>query len=143
MGLPRPHQADLDAGLREAHRRELAHDSAYWWKQIRDGSAEPIPDRPPTIGELFESEYMQETGTHSILDMDEVLPPGSAFRFGGVLPLTEAEAIEETGVATLTVEHIPMLARVLPEQRWGGRCAVLHDDAGNPSEIYFWGVSGD
>ncbi|MEV5631193.1 hypothetical protein [Micromonospora tulbaghiae] len=31
----------------------------------------------------------------------------------------------------------------LAEQRWFGRYAVLHDDAGAPSELYFWGFSGD
>ncbi|PWU50199.1 hypothetical protein DLE60_23765 [Micromonospora globispora] len=27
--------------------------------------------------------------------------------------------------------------------RWTGRCAVLHDAAGNPTELHFWGYSGD
>jgi hypothetical protein len=46
-------------------------------------------------------------------------------------------------VGPLTGEHIPVLKLFRPDERWGGRCAVLHEDAGNPSEICFWGVSGD
>lgn len=136
-----PYQADLGAALGEAQRRALA-EGDYWWAD-RGEVAANFEDRPKTFDELIASEEVRESGTHSILDMGEVLPVGSEFRMGGVLPLTEAEVIEATGVTAPTGEHTGALERLLPEQRWGGRCAVLHDAAGNPSEIYFWGVSGD
>ncbi|GAA2884493.1 hypothetical protein Acy02nite_17690 [Actinoplanes cyaneus] len=62
--------------------------------------------------------------------------------FGSVVPLREDEILAATGGAKLTREHIEAIDG-LAEERWIGRCAVLHDTAGNPSEIYFWGFSGD
>ncbi len=85
---------------------------------------------------------MQESGTHSILDMTRVLVDGEEPDFGTLAPVTEVEALARAGVARPTRAHVEAL-EPLAEQRWFGRYAVLHDDAGLPSEIYFWGFSGD
>jgi hypothetical protein len=50
--------------------------------------------------------------------------------------------LAKLGVAKLTRAHVEAL-QGLAEERGFGRCAVLHDDAGEPREIYFWGFSGD
>ncbi|WP_405095118.1 hypothetical protein [Micromonospora sp. NBC_01412] len=42
------------------------------------------------------------------------------------------------GYEVLTREHVVAIGG-LAEQRWFGRCAVLHDVTGRPDEIYFWG----
>jgi hypothetical protein len=130
-------------------------------------SARDYPSRPRTIDELFADERVQEAGTHSILDMRRVLPEGEPQKFGWldaaatspsgferlfseygepeyatIAPVTAAEALERAGVEKLTREHLEVIDD-LAEHRWFGRCAVLHDAAGTPAEIYFWSSSGD
>ncbi len=60
----------------------------------------------------------------------------------GAFAEVEPEAVERLGVAKLTRAHVAAL-QSLAAERWSGRCAVLHDATGEPSEIYFWGSSGD
>jgi hypothetical protein len=130
-------------------------------------SARDYPNRPRIIDELFADERVQESGTHSILDMRRVLPEGEPQKFGWldaamtspsemerlfaehgqpeygtVAPVTAAEALDRTGVAKLTRDHLVAIDD-LATHRWFGRCAVLHDATGTPTEIYFWGSSGD
>ncbi|MFG3604390.1 hypothetical protein [Micromonospora chersina] len=57
--------------------------------------------------------------------------------YGTVQPFVEAEALEHLGVTKLTRSHVEALKPLAPRS-WFGRCAVLHDPEGNPSEIYFW-----
>jgi hypothetical protein len=138
-----PYQPDLQAALQELRRRVL--DSGdYWWAVPYEigKSAADFPNRPKTEAELWAAEVVQESGTHSILDMSRVVGADEEPGFGTVQPVTEAEAVEQVGVATLTRAHVDAL-QPLAEQRWSGRCAVLHDASGEPSEIYFWGASGD
>ncbi|AXO36288.1 hypothetical protein ACGFLT_14325 [Micromonospora chalcea] len=85
---------------------------------------------------------MQESGTHSILDMSRVLTDGEEPDFGTFQRVTEAEALARAGAARPTRAHVEAL-KPLAEQRWFGRYAVLHDEAGIPNEISFWGFSGD
>ena len=87
-------------------------------------------------------ERVQESGTHSILDMTWVLDDGEEPDFGTLQRVTEAEALARAGVARPTRAHVEAL-EPLAEQRWFGRYAVLHDEAGAPNELYFWGFSGD
>ncbi|MFJ3773910.1 hypothetical protein ACIPX0_19675 [Streptomyces sp. NPDC090075] len=56
--------------------------------------------------------------------------------------MTAAESQELLGVDRLTRAHVKDFD-VFPRSRRIGRCAVLHDDAGNPREICFWGHPGD
>jgi hypothetical protein len=62
--------------------------------------------------------------------------------YGTIAPVTAAEALDRVGVAKLTRDHLAAIDD-LATHRWFGRCAVLHDAAGTPREIYFWGSSGD
>jgi hypothetical protein len=137
------YQPDLQAALDELRRR-VFEAGDYWWAVPYEfgKSAADFPDRPRTEAELWADESVQESGTHSILDMSRVVTDGEEPDFGTVQPVTEAEALDRVGVATLTREHVEALGP-LAEQRWFGRCAVLHDAAGKPNEIYFWGFSGD
>ncbi|MGX1615259.1 hypothetical protein ACWIF8_15390 [Micromonospora chalcea] len=79
---------------------------------------------------------MQESGTHSILDMSRVLTDGDEPDFGTFQRVTEAEALARAGAARPTRAHVEAL-KPLAEQRWFGRYAVLHDEAGIPNEISF------
>ena len=137
------YQPDAQAALDEL-RRQVLDAGDYWWA-VPGGfgaSAADFPDRPRSEEELWADERVQESGTHSILDMSRVLTDGEEPGFGTFQRVTEAEALARVGVARPTRAHVEALAP-LAEQRWFGRYAVLHDEAGVPSEIYFWGFSGD
>lgn len=137
-----PYQPDLGAALRELRRR-VFEEGDYWWAAPNEFKpASEFPDRPRTEAELWADEAQQESGTHSILDMTRVLADGEEPDYGTVEPVTEAEALDRVGVARLTRAHVEKL-QDLVKGRWLGRCAVLHDDDGNRSELYFWGYSGD
>jgi dipeptidase len=137
-----PYQADLNTAL-EALRQQVLTDGDYWWARGEFGkSASAYDNRPSSIRDLFDDEWVQESGTHSILDMHHVLADGEAADYGTVQPVTTAEAQQYAGTERLTRDHIGALDDV-PLRRWFGRCAVLHDTAGQPDEIYFWGYSGD
>ena len=137
------YQSDLGKALDELRSRVFA-EGDYWWAEPDElgKSAKDFPDRPRTEEELWGSESVRESGTHSILDMHKMVRPGEDPDFGTVEPVSEAEALRSAGVARLTRNHVKRIDD-LAERRWFGRCAVLHDDAGQPSEIYFWGFSGD
>ncbi|TWG14038.1 hypothetical protein FHX34_104332 [Actinoplanes teichomyceticus] len=138
-----PYQPDLGRALDELRKR-VFEEGDYWWAEPYQlgTSAADFPNRPRTEDELWSSEAVLESGTHSILDMRTVVRPGEKPDYCTVEPVSEREALECAGVARLTRAHVEAIDD-LAEQRWFGRCAVLHDDAGNPSEIYFWGYSGD
>ncbi|MEU4622346.1 hypothetical protein AB0G04_20565 [Actinoplanes sp. NPDC023801] len=137
------YQPNLSKALAELRTR-VFEDGDYWWAEPYEfgESAKSFPNRPRTEDELWSSESVQESGTHSILDMREMVRPGEQPTFGTVEPVSEAEALQCAGVTRLTRAHVAQLQELMLE-RWLGRCAVLHDDAGQPSEIYFWGYSGD
>ncbi|MFG2969149.1 hypothetical protein ACGFZS_38360 [Streptomyces sp. NPDC048288] len=137
-----PYQEDLDAALRQL-RWEVFEAGDYYW--VNGGDWRPEEERelrPRSLEALWEDELVQETGTHSILDIFHVLGPDDTPDYNTVEPVTAAEAQELLGVDKLTRAHVKDFD-VFPRSRWIGRCAVLHDDAGNPREIFFWGHSGD
>ncbi|WP_436524277.1 hypothetical protein [Actinoplanes sp. HUAS TT8] len=137
------YQPDLGRALDEL-RAKVFDEGDYWWAEPYElgKSAADFPNRPRTEEELWSSESVQESGTHSILDVHEVVPTRAKASLGTVVPVREDEVLATAGVTRLTRAHVEAIEG-LAEERWLGRCAVLHDDAGNPSEIYFWGFSGD
>jgi hypothetical protein len=137
------YQPDLGAALDEL-RQHVFDTGDYWWAVPYEfgKSAADFPNRPRTVAELWEPEIVLESGTHSILDMFRMVADGEQPDIGTVQPVSEAEALAKIGVAKLTREHVEAL-QPLAEQRWLGRCAVLHNAVGEPEEIYFWGFSGD
>ncbi|GIF09183.1 hypothetical protein [Actinoplanes siamensis] len=137
------YQPDLGRALAELRTR-VFDEGDYWWADAAElgKPASAFPDRPRTEDELWASESVQESGTHSILDMFSVVQPGEKPAFGTVEPVSEQEAWDRAGVTRLTRAHVDAIDD-LADERWFGRCAVLHDETGAPSEIYFWGASGD
>ncbi|MGW6397350.1 hypothetical protein [Streptomyces sp. NPDC055134] len=125
-----PYQEDLNAALQQL-RHEVFEAGDYHW--------EP---RPQSLKELWEDESVQESGTHSILDIFRVVGPDDTPDYNTVVPVTGEEACESLGTDKLTRAHVKDFD-VFPRSRWIGRCAVLHDDEGNPQEIHSWGHSGD
>ncbi|MBF9130173.1 hypothetical protein I0C86_14585 [Plantactinospora sp. S1510] len=136
------YQPDLGAAL-DALRQKVFAEGDYWWARGELGhSASDYDNRPATMRELFADEWVQESGTHSILDMYRVLGDGEKPDHGTVEPVTKAEALQYTGTELPTREHVVAMGDLVRD-RWFGRCVVLHDAAGQPQEIYFWGFSGD
>lgn len=137
------YQPDLQAALDDL-RRHVLDTGDYWWAKPYElgTAASDFPDRPRTEEELWSDETVQECGTHSILDVSDVVTKLGDAGFGTVRPVTEAEALERAGVAKLTRDHLEAI-QDLHGERWTGRCAVLHDQAGSAKEIFFWGISGD
>ncbi|HEY7225174.1 MAG TPA: hypothetical protein VH561_16500 [Micromonosporaceae bacterium] len=137
-----PYQPDLNAALHELRHRVFV-EGDYWWAVKQEfGPASAYPDRPTEMDALFEDEAVQESGTHSILDMFSVLADGEPPDYGTVQPVSAAEALAVAGTEVLTRDHVAAIDR-LADKRSFGRCAILHDEHGEPSEIYFWGFSGD
>lgn len=155
----------------DALRARVFAEGDYWWAVAGEWqkSARDYPDRPRTIEDLFAQEAVQEAGTHSILDMERMLPAGETPNYGwltamatvtspydlgrlfaehnmpeyGTVALvTAAETLEYAGVEKLTREHLDDID-LLVKYRGFGRCVVLHDATGTPTEFYFWGFSGD
>ncbi|MEU7925376.1 hypothetical protein [Micromonospora sp. NPDC049107] len=137
------YQPDLQVAL-DGLRRQVFETGDYWWAVPYEygKSAADFPNRPMTEAELWADESVQESGTHSILDMSRILADGEEPGYGTIQPVIEAEAIEYLGTRKLTRSHVEAI-EPLANRSWFGRCAVLHDADGNPSEIYFWGSSGD
>ena len=138
-----PYQADFEVALQQLREQVFASRDFYWigGNESADGVWRTPP--PPTIEALFEVEDVLSEGTHSILDMERMLQPGEEPDYGTVEPIDERDAQNIAGgVTLLTRAHVEDL-EALADRRWFGRCAVLHNDAGVPTEIYFWGSSGD
>ncbi|WP_353943043.1 hypothetical protein ABII15_16275 [Streptomyces sp. HUAS MG91] len=136
-----PYQKDVAAALEELQARVFRDEDYYWSGDLPPEGQAPVP-RPATVEELWEDEEAQESGTHSILDMERVVHPGERPCAGAVRPVQPDEACRLTGTDVLTREHVEAI-EPLVEEGWSGRVAVLHDGAGRPSELYFWGISGD
>ncbi|MFF3709388.1 hypothetical protein [Streptomyces phaeochromogenes] len=137
-----PYQEDLDAALQQL-RRDVFEAGKYYWANGADWRPEAEREpRPRTLEELWADELVRETGTHSILDVFQVVGPDDTPDYNTVEPVTAEEARESLGTDRLTRAHVKDFG-VFPRSRWVGRCAVLHDDQGKPEEIYFWGHSGD
>ncbi|MGW2824265.1 hypothetical protein ACWC24_25195 [Streptomyces sp. NPDC001443] len=137
-----PYQEDLNAALQQL-RREVFEAGDYYW--VNGGDWRPEEEREPRPGsleELWDDELVQEAGTHSILDIFRVVGPDDTPDYNTVEPVTAEEAHKLLGTDRLTRAHVRDFD-VFPRSRWIGRCAVLHDDEGNPQEIHFWGHSGD
>ncbi|MFF1845983.1 hypothetical protein ACFVW5_13850 [Streptomyces sp. NPDC058232] len=137
-----PYQEDLNAALQQLRRGVFDAGSYYWVNGADWRPEEEREPRPRTLEELWQDELVQEAGTHSILDVFQVLGPDDTPDYNAVEPVLAEEARELLGTDTLTRAHVKHFD-VFPRSRWVGRCAVLHDEQGQPQEIYFWGHSGD
>lgn len=136
------YQPDLNKALHELREKVFAEGDYYWAAGERGEPRSALDNGPATIEELFADEAVQESGTHSIIDVIRVLADGDEPGYCTVQPVTPAEALRHTGTELLGREHLKAIED-LAEKRWFGRCAVLHKADGTPEEICFWGFSGD
>lgn len=106
---------------------------------------------PASVDDLLEEtywEFMGTCGTHSIIDVWSIVPAEDHDqRYGTIRPLTDSEYRELFGTMQPSRDDFTRLGDTgrLQEYMAGrgtGRAAVLWQD-GHPSEIAFWGYSGD
>ncbi|PJN29910.1 hypothetical protein [Kitasatospora sp. CB02891] len=132
LGSP---QRSLDA----LHRAEFA---AHWAGQEYD-----------TLEELWaDEEFMDEQGTHSILDVPYAVEDSSeplGFEdVGSVRPLPAQSLLDYFGTERPTVEQFTRVLADSPylrtevDLRWTGKYVVLHTD-GEPTHFGVFGFSGD
>lgn len=100
---------------------------------------------PATTDELWGHEDVHDSGTHSALDLHEVIAADGADDFGTLRPLTQDERVRFFGTTTPTRADLDRADDALSGfgQRWSGYSTVLHDVHGKPEAIAIWGYSGD
>jgi hypothetical protein len=132
-----PHRDDLVEALDALQGKLLARHDYHF---------EPVGRPwPATTDELWGHEDVHESGTHSALDLHDVIPADGADDFGTLRPLTEDERIRFFGTATPTRADFDGAGDALSGfgQRWSGYSTVLYDADGNPESMAIWGRSGD
>lgn len=128
-----PYQEDVTAALAFAHEKAFAENDYYWPEGVT---------RPSSIEAFWEDELAQETGAHSVLDLDSVAEESE---LGTVTPMPLDEVMALFGTvrparADYDREVGELFAYV--EERLQGLYLILYRDE-QPCEIAFWGVSGD
>ena len=140
-----PYQADLQAALNDLRRRVFEsgdYVSPVTWGLVAPESVEALAQQE------YYWQFMGENGTHSIIDVLTVVPYEMGEQeFGTVCAFTDEEYEDYFGSTRPAradwdrFRDDPLLHEYVAE-RWTGRAMVLWaDDA--PSEIAFWGYSGD
>lgn len=125
----------------------LAHQAT---SPARPGSG---PARPATLAQLNEVKETMEfwdEGTHSILDMDQVIQADDDDQPGAIRPLTPAELTDVFGTPRPSGADLDRVYQVdgadplgaLCGERWTGRSVVIYAGSA-PAEVFFWGTSGD
>lgn len=140
-----PYQREMAAALADLRRRVFA-DGSYV------SPAELGLPVPATLDELVSEphwEFMGTCGTHSIIDVLSAAPADDeAQEYATIKALTDREYLELWGSPQPTrddfarVSYSEQLDEYVNGGRNTGRAAVLWAD-GSPSEIAFWGYSGD
>jgi hypothetical protein len=140
-----PYTTDPQQMLADLHSTVLAEQRYYWTR-------EDVP-RPATLAQLHElyedeaNDDLASNGTHSVLDVWQMLPAGSPDEFGAIMPLTFDQVQTAFGTATPTRAQFDAvydggMGVITDFPRWSGRFTTLYDD-GKPAEIVVWGASGD
>ena len=142
-----PYEADLQAALDGLRRQIFAageYISPVTWGLSVPESLDALCDTERD----YYSQFLGENGTHSIIDVAKVVPYDAGKQeFGTICAFTneEYEDLFDTDQPTYAdyerVHEGPVWDEYVAG-RWTGRAIVLWED-GTPSEIVFWGYSGD
>ncbi|RBY96602.1 hypothetical protein DQ237_08215 [Blastococcus sp. TF02-8] len=126
----------------QALRRQVLASGDYLWDDENDYPA-PRPASLAELDEIRRDDDFWEVGTHSVLDVDRVVPMGPD-QEAAVQQLDPEDAELAFGTTTPTRETFELAELdVLPwGERWSGRYQVIYD-GGRPTHIAFWGSSGD
>jgi hypothetical protein len=144
-----PYQPDLGAALDALRRQVFA--SGEYVKPSFYGDVFDLPE-PRSVDDLTEQEqyweFMGTSGTHSIIDVPNVVLAGfTGEEFGTIRLLSDAECAELFGATQPSrADYTPLagserLHEYVTGGRGTGRAVVLWAD-GTPAEIAFWGYSG-
>ena len=125
---------DLESVL-DRLREQVFREEAYYWP-----SKAP---RPRTIDDLLSDQEIRHSGTHSILDIDEVIDAADEDGFGTLRPLSERERRDLFGTATPTRADFDRFTWEKMVTRWSAQAVVLHGQDGAPRQVAVWGASGD
>jgi len=132
------YRGDVESSLAALREREFARPDSYW-RGILPLWDLPIP---ATLDELFTEPYYEFlgcNGTHCVIDVG----------FKNFEPLDPADLVDTFGseqpdrakFESVAGEHFENL-NIFLSGRWYGSYVVLHED-GTPTEVAFWGFSGD
>ena len=146
-----PYRRDVEVSLRELQQR-VFRDGEYYWFWDQYPGERPLP-RPETIDGIWETETMCETGTHTILDIDQVLtttdPPVrlNTGDYATVRPLAAERVLHHFGTERPTRAQFEVLASGSPRHaefwhelklRSAGLYVLLYEQDA-PSDVGFWG----
>ena len=122
---------------------EILESGDFLWSEEWYG---PKPTTRWQLMAIKDRQEFWEEGTHSILDMDRIIPADDDDEEGAVRPLTADEMQDNFGSTRPTEAEFEAIYREFGEivdiPRWSGRYAVLYEDD-QPHRIAFFGVSGD
>jgi hypothetical protein len=151
-----PFKGRVRESFKEVREQLLASGDYIWpWDDVApdEGNPEDVFLRPTSLPQLAtakEAEEFWEEGTHSILDMAGVSESDDPDQFGVVRAVSAEELTQVFGTVLPTVEDFDHVYQPGPSgalgdlmgAKWSGRSLILYRDE-SPSEVYFWGVSGD
>jgi hypothetical protein len=145
----------LERTLTALQQQILAEGNYIWpWDDSDPEYLDGEPrSRPSSLAELAAAktdEVFWEEGTHTILDVERVCADSDENDFAAIRALTSEELTAVFGTEHPTSTDLdrvyePGPGGVLGDmmgQKWSGRGLVVYD-AGKPSEVLFWGWSGD
>lgn len=141
-----PYQEDVNQALQDLRQQVFDDGDYYWYGEDEVFPPEARIPRPERMDDLYMDDGVQDSGTHSILDVVEVVSaelPRDWHAAGTVIPATADEVREATGTDRPIRADAEKLEAELDQARWVGRCAVLYDEQGVPAELMFFGYSGD
>jgi len=148
-----PYLPDAEAAFTQLQDQILQRGDFLW-------AEEYYGPRPTTRSQLAAAKdrgQFWEQGTHSILDMDSIIPADDQDHDGSVRPLTPDEVREYFGTDRPTEADFDRVYRYTPGtdidewssrglladlRRWSGRYTTLYDGS-QPQQIIFFGESGD
>lgn len=132
------YQEDVRAAFTELQKTVLAERDYY-----RGFDEENTYASMDELQEAKDDEEFWEEGTHSILDMVEVVGSGDEDDVARVRVLRGDEVRELFGTDRPTAADFErFLSGEWEVDRWEGRVTTLYDD-GKPASLAFWGISGD
>ncbi|WP_329121507.1 hypothetical protein [Streptomyces sp. NBC_01465] len=148
------YEGDVAAALATVRQREFERVFVHgtYWDALRPA------DRPFTsaddLDDLWEDEVFGSAGTHTIIDVWEIIDADAKDDYHSVRPLSDEEAVELFGTAEPTradferaeeryAARQPRSEELWGMPRWSAWCRPLKEADGVTRSIAFWGVSGD
>jgi hypothetical protein len=129
------HQGDVKEAFADLQKKILAEGNYYTGFATFDTFAD--------LEEAWNDGDFWEEGTHSILDMREVVGPDKIDEVAAIRILRDDEILDLFGTnQPTTADFDRFLATDWWVNRWEGRTTPLYRD-GQPSGFAFWGISGD